>query len=459
MKRFRRVLLVNPPGTEQGGYTPSPMGILYLAAYLREKERGVDISVVDGAIEGEQRVVQAISVFRPDLVGVSSLTPGRHQALRVARLVKHLTPSARVVLGGIHPTLMWSQMMEFYPEIDYIVRGEGEVAFSELVLGKKLSEILGLVWRGPRNVVINNPNQPLIHPLDSLPFPAWDLIDPLKYPPRGEGIVNGIDLGTEVRFSLIFSRGCMAACTFCSSWKVWRGYRCRSGKNVAAEVEYLVHTYNAKHICFYDDTLTGNRREIINFCKEIVLKKLKLALFGTTRVDLVDPELLRWMKKAGFYIITYGIESGSPAMLLKINKRTDIEKSKRAVRLTKKAGIQAVALLMYGMPTETEGDRRLTKRMLAEIQPDGIGTLGEVWIFPGTELFEQAMHAGIIDERFWLGKRPHYTYRGGIGDDPINRKLQLLDTIKFTFTQLPPPARRFILQFKEMIGKGIVPSK
>lgn len=437
MSRFRKVLLVNPPRTEQGGYTPNPLGLLYLAAYLRENIKDIAIEVIDGAIEGEKNIVAALGRFRPDLVGVSVLTPGRHQGLWVARKAKRAVSGCKVVFGGIHPTIMWRQMMEQYPEIDYIVRGEGEIALHELVSGKKIEETGSLVWRGRGGKVVSNPDQRPIQDLNKLPFPAWDMVDPLQYPAWGKKIVKGIDLEKEIRFSVIFSRGCMAHCTFCSSWMVWRGYRFRAGRNVADEVESLVRRYNAKHICFYDDTLTGSRKEIINFCREIIKRKIKVAIVGTTRVDKVDEQMLKWMKKAGFYEVSYGIESGSPAMLLKINKKTDIGKIKRAIDLTKKAGIDAVALMMYGLPREKESDRRLTERLLKEIDPDGIGTLGEVWIFPGTALFEQAKHAGIIDERFWLGKRPYYVYRGGIGGDPINRKLQLRDFLKFHFSRKP----------------------
>lgn len=432
MGRFRRVLLVNPPKTEQGGYTPSPLGLLYLAAYLRERIKGICLAVVDGAVEGEEKISSVLHDFRPDMVGVSVLTPGRYQALRVARLAKKLNPRCKVVFGGIHPTLLWQQIMEHYPEVDYIIRGEGEVTLFELVSGIRAEKIEGLVWRKNKRLV-KNPDRKLIADLDSVPFPAWDLVDLSKYPARGEGIVQGIDLEKESRFSMIFSRGCMGACTFCSSWMVWRGYRARSGRNVALELEELVKKYKAKHINFYDDTLTGNRREIISFCKEIVKRRLKVALMGVTRVDMVDEEMLGWMKRAGFYDLGFGIESGSPAMLVKINKRTDLEMVKKAVFLTKKAGMRATALMMYGLPGETMRDRRLNKKLLKQIQATYVGTLGEVWIFPGTALYEQAKHAGLIDDRFWLGKRPYYIYRGGIGDDPFRLRECIKDFIVFHF--------------------------
>jgi anaerobic magnesium-protoporphyrin IX monomethyl ester cyclase len=128
---------------------------------------------------------------------------------------------------------MWKQMLQEYDSVDYIVRGEGEETLFELVQGTKLAEIKGLSWKNKTGKVISNPDRLPIQNLDSLPYPAWDLIDPNAYPARGEGIYNDIDLTKVTRYSIIFSRGCMACCTFCSSWKIWEGYRYRSGMNVA----------------------------------------------------------------------------------------------------------------------------------------------------------------------------------------------------------------------------------
>jgi len=327
---------------------------------------------------------------------------------------------------------MWKQMMESYKEIDFIIRGEGEETLFELVMGYQLSDIRSLVWRTNKKI-IENKIRPMIKNLNSLPFPAWDLVNPINYPSRGQGLVNGINLSKEVRFPLIFSRGCMGTCTFCSSWLIWKGYRYRSGILVADEIEMLNKTYGAKHFVFQDDTLTGNRDEIIMFCKEILKRNLKIAIFGTTRVDKVDLQMLRVMKQAGFYELSFGIESGSPNMLLHINKRTDIDKIKHAIRITKKAGIKTCALMMFGLPRETTKDRILSKKLLDSIKPDEIGSVGSVWILPGTAFYEQAKNAGLMKDSFWLSKKKYYIYRGGIGGDRINQLSRLRDELWHMF--------------------------
>ena len=320
IRRFSRILLINLPSTVQDGYKPSPLGILYLASYLRKNVPHIKVNVVDGALLGSVAIYRKIKKFHPDLTGLSVMTPGRIEAVDIAKKIKKILPHCRIVFGGIHPTIMWQQMMQHYPIIDYIIKGEGEITLSELVQNSSLPQIKGLIWRKSFQI-INNPSQPLIQHLDQIPFPAWDLINIQKYPPRGQGVINGIDLEKEVRVPIIFSRGCMGACTFCSTWKIWQGYRCRSGHNVAQEIALLVRKYHAKHFVFQDDTLTGNRQEMINFCHEIIKRKLKIAIIGCTRVDHVDLSLLKLMKRAGFYELSYGIESGSPNMLKKINKK------------------------------------------------------------------------------------------------------------------------------------------
>lgn len=423
---YKKLLLVNTPGIEQEGYRPSPLGILYLAAYVRKYCPKTKVQIIDGAFEGLEAVKQKIRIFQPDLIGFSCLTPSRINAIKTAKIAKKIVPRAKVVMGGVHPTIMWEQIMKHYPQVDFIVRGEGEETLKELVRGKRLNLIKGLVWRKEKQIT-NNPDRPLIKNLNSIPFPAWDLIEPLAYQPIGCGIYNGVDISKTARVPIIFSRGCMGACTFCSTWWIWRGYRFRTGHNVADEIELLYRKYQVWHFAFQDDTLTGNQKEITVFCREIVKRKIKAAFYGTTRADQVNLSLLRLMKKAGFYEISYGIETGSEDMLKQINKNTNLEVTRNAIILTKKAGIRVCTLMMYGLPGETRNDRKATEKLLNETNPDSVATIGEVWIFPGTALYQQAKKARLINDKFWLGIRPYYVYRGGLFGDKINRWLLLKD--------------------------------
>lgn len=430
--RFKKVLLINLPRVEQSGYRPSPLGLLYLASYLKKQSPKIFVSIIDGAIEGKTAVIDKIKGMQPDLIGLSVLTPSRHFSIEIAQIAKKYCPHSKIVLGGIHPTLMWQQMMKNYQVIDFIIKGEGEITLFELVSGKKFKEIAGLVWR-QKTTIVNNVDRPMIKDLDIIPFPAWDLINPLIYPPWGQGVINGINLEKEVRVPLIFSRGCMGSCTFCSSWKIWKGYRFRNGKDVADEVEMLGKKFGIKHLVFQDDTLTGSKKEIMIFCREIIKRKINVAIHGTTRVDFVDKQILQLMKKAGFYKLSYGVESGSPVILSSIHKKTNLSEITKAVALTKEAGIQVCALMMFGLPGETTKDKLQTDKLIKKIKADEIGTIGEIWIFPGTVLYQQAKNAKLINDNFWLSNRPYYIYRGGIAGDKINRKLLFKDWFDFYF--------------------------
>jgi radical SAM superfamily enzyme YgiQ (UPF0313 family) len=150
---MEKVLLINPYGTEQDGYTNPPIGLLYLAGTL--EKNGFEVKVLDCCIEGKDKIDLTIETLHPTIVGITCLTPERKKALEVAKNVKKLNPKIKIVLGGAHPTIMHKQILENYPFIDYIVIGEGEMTLLELVQGKNLSEIAGLAYRDENKVIVN----------------------------------------------------------------------------------------------------------------------------------------------------------------------------------------------------------------------------------------------------------------------------------------------------------------
>lgn len=402
-----RVLLVNPHGTEQEGFTNPPLGLLYIAGTLLR--HGFEVRVVDGCLDGLTAIRTALIDFRPDLVGITCLTPGRKNAVACADLAKSLNPSVKVVMGGVHPTIMYQQMMEHYPSIDYIVLGEGEITFLELAQGKDPAEVAGLVCRkdgritktGPRDYVAN---------LDDLPFPAWHLVDLSRYPAIDTGVYNGIDLQQTPRISVVFSRGCKGHCNFCSTWWVWKGWRRRSARNMADEIEMLYRDHGVRHFCFADDSMTVDRQATIDLCDEIIARSLKIVFHVTTRTDCVDELMLRKLKDAGCYKIAFGIETGSQKLLESMNKENDLESTERAITLAKQAGLLTSALIMVGNPGETEETIGETNDLLRRTQPHNVCTVGGVWIFPGTKLYQSCKRQGFIDDDFWLGDEPYKVY-------------------------------------------------
>ena len=404
---MKKVLLVNPYETQQDGFSNPPLGLLYLAGTLLH--HGIEVMVVDGCREGKAAIVSALSEFRPSLVGITCLTPGRKRAVEIASLTKQIAGNIPVVLGGAHPTIMYRQMMMQYPQIDYIVLGEGEQTLLELVQGVSPQDINGLVYRRDGDVV-KTKTRTYCNNLDDIPFPAWHMLDLSRYPGWGEGKHNGIVLQEASRISVIFSRGCSGHCDFCSTWWIWRGWRHRSANNMADELEMLYREHGIRHFCFADDAMTVDRQATIELCDEIIRRKLIIAFHVTTRTDCVDEEMLLKLKRAGCYKIAFGIETGSPRLLKEMGKENEIENSVRAISLCKKVKLPVTALLIVGNIGETEETVRETRDLLKRAMPDEVGCAGALWILPGTKLYQDCRRRGIIDDDFWLGDDPYMVY-------------------------------------------------
>lgn len=407
---MRKILLINPPETEQTGFISPPLGLASLAGTLQAA--GFGVRIVDGCRTGWAGVKAELETCRPDLVGITCLTPGRKKALACARLAREILGQCTVVLGGAHPTLMYRQLLENYPEVDLVVVGEGELALLEIARGEPPEKIAGVASRGPGGAVVFTERRP-VEDLDSLPLPAWQLLGPelLKYPPNSPiPSHNGIDLAAVPRVSVVFSRGCTGRCEFCSTWRVWKGWRGRSPGRMADELELLYKDFGIRHFCFADDAMTVDRGAAIGLCDEIIRRGLKIAFYATTRADCVDPELLARLKAAGCYEVSFGIESASPELLRRMNKKADVETALAAIKMTRAAGLRACALLIAGNAGETAATIDETVDFLRRAEPDGIGTAGGLWVLPGTALCERLKRKGVLDDGFWLGDEPYLLY-------------------------------------------------
>ena len=404
---MKRVLLINPPETGQSGYSNPPLGLLYLAGTLRKG--GFEVRVVDGCVEGTEALARALAEVRPEIAGITCLTPARNKALASARQVKDFDSKILTVMGGVHPTIMHDQLMRHYPFLDFIVIGEGETALLEIAMEKAPAAIAGIVYRRGEAVFktavrVHEKN------LDHIPFPAWDLVDLKKYPSLGSGIVNGVDLAREPRVSVVFSRGCSGHCDFCSTWRIWGGWRRRSGADMADELELLHRDFGIKHFSFADDSMTADREGVLALCDEIISRRMRIVFSATTRTDRVDAELLSRMKAAGCYNIAFGIETSSPELLAKMGKENTVAASERAIALCRKAGIKVTALVIAGCVGETWKTIDETAAFLRRTRPDEVGCVGGLWILPGTKLYRDCAARGIINDDFWLGEEAYMVY-------------------------------------------------
>lgn len=381
------------------GPTTEPLGLAYLAASIQQKTNH-DVEIIDAAVMNytHEQLKECVLLSKPAVVGIMMLTPMYFRAQEVVRLVRQVLPDSTIIVGGPHVTIFPSETMEENPEIDYAVVGEGEITIVELLSAiegkKKAGEVKGIAHRAHGKIEMTL-QRPFIQNLDEIPLPARDLLPMKKYTPAP---TYYRELPSHI---VLTSRGCPFHCTYCS--KVFgKTYRFHSIKRIMEEVNLLISRYKAKEIIFRDDTFTINQNHVKELCKKLidsgVSKKIRWTCM--TRVNLVNPELLKLMKKAGCWSIHYGVESGSQRLLDLIEKGITLEQVRNAVKWTKEAGIEVKAFFMIGLPSETKEESLQTMAFTKELDPDWIQVTITV-PYPGTKLFEIAKAEGTIKSFKW----------------------------------------------------------
>ncbi|MFX1606802.1 MAG: B12-binding domain-containing radical SAM protein, partial [Promethearchaeota archaeon] len=348
-------------------YTSPPLGLGYIASYLREYGNH-EVKIHDGLLQ-HSRVpdfAETLSIYSPTVVGISGqTTPSIYDVYQTAKMVKNHDPAILVVVGGAHVTFQDKQVLEECPEIDVVVRGEGEITMNTLLERidhhQSYNRVLGTTIRNGSNI-IRNSDAPYIANLDDLPFPAYDILDLPRYFPRGKRIT-----------SMITSRGCPYQCTFCSSSRItgkrWRG---RSPESVIQEILLLQDRYGVQDVTFLDDLFTFNHNRVQNICSQMIQETDDLGWTCSTRADIMasHPEMVDWLRDAGCHTIYIGAESGSQRILNKIKKGIRLSQVIRAVRQAKRVGLEVVLSFILGIPGETQKDIRSTIDFACKLDPD-----------------------------------------------------------------------------------------
>ena len=404
-----KVLFVEPPKDiwfVMGEYLPPPYGIIQLAAYLEAKVEDVQVEVLDCNAEKVDwtQMEQRITSFNPDIVCSSSLaTCNTYAVAKTLETAKRVAPSILTVTGGQHFTATAKESLETYPEIDMIVRGEGEQTLTELVkhliAKKSILEIQGLSFRKSGQIIHNSP-RPLIENLDDLPFPGYHLVKDLmsKYHFSAMAADNS-------PYALVEgSRGCSHECTFCSQWKHWQAcWRVKSSERIADEIKYCNETFGSKFIWLTDDNFgAGNRPKEI---AEAILKRelsKDVAWFVQARCDDIirNKEILPKLKESGLSWVLLGVENSNPSTLDAFKKGITPQDAKTAVKLLKDNGIFAHAMMIIGQRKDTLESIWRLKEFANELDPDFI-MFGILTPFPGTEIYEEANRNGWIMDKNW----------------------------------------------------------
>lgn len=383
-----RILLVYPPvlheRVHQEEVAVPPLGVYYVGALLQEHGIEAEILNAHHKVEGPKEFEAALQRLRPEMVGFSVLHANRWGAVDMARKAKQINPGVRVTFGGIGATFLWEQVLANVPEVDYVVLGEGERSFLQLAQhlkegGEALPEhIPGLAFR-KEGKPVGTSEAARIEDLDSLPHPA----EYFTYQ------------------HVAATRGCTRNCAFCGSPRFWgREVRAHSPAWFVEELERL----NRKGVSFFyfsDDTFTADPTRVMEICRRILDRGLRITWFAIARVDHVDEEMLGWMRRAGCIQVSYGVESGSENIRRRLNKPLREERIQRAFDLTTRVGILARGYFIYGCPGETSGTIEQSLDLIRRIRP-----LGAIFyildVFPGTGLYEDMRSAGRISEGVWL---------------------------------------------------------
>ncbi|NQT18592.1 MAG: B12-binding domain-containing radical SAM protein [Planctomycetes bacterium] len=392
-KRFQKAFFIVVPSridNYNNTYYP-PLGVLYIVSTL--EANGFDADVLDASLDtlSDDRIIDEIRRRDPDVIGLSCTTHTRFEMRDVAAAIKDAFPDKFIVVGGPHVSFCPEETLE-NTAVDAVIIGEGEMKTLDLFSGKPQAEIPGLAYRDNGRIVVN-PNRGFIRNLDSLPSPARHKIDLNRYP--------GYSTLRHRTTHVLSNRGCPFGCLYCSATFFWgKITRSLSAEKVLSEIENLVTNYGIKAIYFYDDAFTADKRKARRVCEALIEKNLGLVWGTSTRIDLVNEELLALMARAGCRQIDYGLETLNLDVQRKVGTKATYERARDTIRMTIDAGIGHVKVyLIIGLPGDTPEQLRETfAKTLSTVATEVSSQI--LRIYPGTPIEKLARERGIIPEGF-----------------------------------------------------------
>lgn len=381
------------------GSTEPSFGLVCLAAVAQAA--GVDVTIVEASARELDMAAarEAILAAHPDVVGLTATTSEVLRAAQLAAEIKAAKPETLLVLGGCHATALPEETLAACPGFDLVVIGEGE---------ETLRELLGRVAAGDRRPVdvagtavrlgdrlVTNPPRAAIADLDTLPLPAWSLLQgfPRSFRPSPARVRRWPCA------SIVLTRGCPNTCVFCD--RSVFGNRCRAYSPAYAVrlVRDLHENHGVREVLIEDDTFVIVKARVREFCERLIAEKLDLSWSCLGRADRVDPELLKLMRRAGCWHIGYGIESGDPDILSAMHKRLDVDQIRKAMTWSRQAGLRTKGFFIVGFPGESRASLERTRRFALSLALDDISVM-QMTPFPGSELYRIADQYGRVD-RDW----------------------------------------------------------
>ena len=395
-KRKLRFLLIHPATTvSESPYVPT--GIAYLAAIL--EQNSIFVNCLDYQVEeiDYPKLRRLIRSKEINIVGITSTTTTAISAYKIAAFIKKYNPQIKILMGGIHPTILPEEALS--NGADIVVRGEGERTLVELtpaLIDKKdLTKIKGISFKEGRKMIHNPPCERIVD-LDKIPFPARHLF---KFP---QSYVPFMKLKRdEYTAHLITSRGCTGKCIFCNKQMFSREITFRSPENIIEEIKMLKERFNVKEISFADDFFTFDAQRVKKICKLLIKEKLNVKwACSNTRVDVVDKKMFDLMKASGCYRVWFGVESGNNQVLKKIGKDITLKQIKTAFKVAHQAGLMTGGYFIIGHHIDTPKTINQTIRFAKSLDADAV-SFSINTPFPGTALYQILKNKGWLLSKNW----------------------------------------------------------
>ncbi len=394
------------------------IGLLYIAGCLSQKGyqlKYLDCALIDSDVRAKQNKVIEMADIEANLrlipkeflqiAAISCMTVNYKWAVLIASAIKKFNKECIVIIGGVHATFAYEQILNSAESIDIVSIGEGEETMGELAdmlcrYGMKpsqLSRIAGIAFRNSENHIVLTPRRECISDLDTIPYPMYGLLQK--------------DVTDNVMIRVITSRGCSNNCSFCVPSKVFNELRFRKVKKVVDELEYYTVTYGWRLFMIGDLNFLSSYKYALEFCNEIIARKLDIAWICQSRTDFIDADITRLMKKAGCIMVCLGIESAEQDILDHSHKRISIGQSKEACRIVKHSGIYLYTYWVFGLPGETHDSAHATIKLLRDFLDEGLVDFTHCTMctpFPGTELYKnpEDNHIRLLGsdyDDYWLG--------------------------------------------------------
>lgn len=442
-----RILLMlpyDPSFTREG----PDLGLGYLAACLQRDGHTVQICLGPRKFASPSAFSDFVRQARFDLFGIKVMACSLMATRETIRLIRDVDPKATIILGGPHVSGAPHRIFDLLPEADYAFHGESEIGLVEFVNkfssaripDSELGKIPNLVWRKGSQTIVND--REFVIDLDTLPFPAWDLMKPNEFPqiPHFNGYVRKYPMAP-----IVLTRGCPNRCTYCGAELInGRRIRSRSVENVMEEIELLTTQFGVREIHLYDSNCAHPRAPLRQVCERIIANKIDIVWNAPNgiRLDSIDKDLAVLMRQSGCYQVSVGIESGSPRILEQIRKGLSLDTVRENVSILREAGIEVIGLFMLGFPGETAAEIKQTISLAMDL-PLTAASFAILCPLPGTEIYAQVFGDRDLDIDV-LNSLDFTSYKNNLSQVPANQLRRIQKKAYWRFHLRPHIIKYFL---------------